>query len=157
MLQYNLIATNTAFCHKKNRLWTHKRPNGQKAQLDYILIRRKWFNSVKNSRSYNSFESINSDHRIVSCHCMISYRESKRPHENPMTKIDWKAASRDRQIANFYDVSVSNKFNALMDIEEDISISNKYDRLVEVNKAAAVEILPKKTKKSNDFQSKRIT
>ena len=71
-----------------------------------------------------------------------------------MTKIDWKVVSRDRELANRY-TAVSNKFNALTYIEEDISVSNKYDRLVEANKAAAIEILPKKTKKSNDFQNRQ--
>ena len=31
-------------------------PNGEKAQLDYILGRKKWRNSFKNCQSYNSFQ-----------------------------------------------------------------------------------------------------
>ncbi|XP_066913167.1 craniofacial development protein 2-like [Clytia hemisphaerica] len=33
MLQYNLIATNTALCYRKNRLWTHKKRMAKKRNL----------------------------------------------------------------------------------------------------------------------------
>ena len=95
MEQHSLVATNTRFQNPKNRLWNHRRPNGQRVQLDYILVRKKWINSIKNSRAYCSFEGIQSDHRIVSCRCQISYRKSKSPAKDPMKSIDWKSVVRD--------------------------------------------------------------
>ena len=74
MVQHELIALNTRFRKSKNKLWRFIYPNGEKAQLDYILGRKKWRNSFDNCQSYNSFYTINSDHRIVSYKVNISYR-----------------------------------------------------------------------------------
>ena len=41
MEQHNLIATNTWFQNRINRLRTHRRPGGQLIQLDFILARKK--------------------------------------------------------------------------------------------------------------------
>ena len=59
-------------------LWTFEYPNGGKAQLDYVLIRRKWQNSVKEFRPYSSFSSVGSDHRIVTADVKLSLRVSKK-------------------------------------------------------------------------------
>ena len=64
--EYNLFCSNCSFMKPKSRLWTFEYPNGARAQLDYIFFRKKWRNSIKDSRSYSSFSSIGSDHRIVS-------------------------------------------------------------------------------------------
>lgn len=63
MEQSNLIAANTWFQNRPNRLWTHRSPRGYLSQLDYILVRRKWQNSTKNYRAYTSFTSVGSDHK----------------------------------------------------------------------------------------------
>lgn len=68
----------------------HRYPNGHLAQLDYVLVRKNWQNSVKNCRAYTSFKSVKSDHKIVSCRCQISYRQSKPPVTDPMKRTDWK-------------------------------------------------------------------
>ena len=36
----------------KGQLWKHKSPNGNKIQIDYIMINRKWKNSSKKCRDY---------------------------------------------------------------------------------------------------------
>ena len=74
MVQHELIALNTRFRKSKKKLWRFIYPNGEKAQLDYILGRKKWRNSFKNCQSYNYFYTIDSDHRIVSYKVNISYR-----------------------------------------------------------------------------------
>lgn len=51
MEQSNLIAANTWFQNRPNRLWTHRSPRGYLSQLDYILVRRRWQNSTKNCRA----------------------------------------------------------------------------------------------------------
>ena len=73
MVQHGLIALNTRFRKSKRKLRTFMYPNGEKAQIDYILSRKKWRNSFKNCQSYNSFDTIGSDHRIVSCKVNINY------------------------------------------------------------------------------------
>jgi len=73
----NMTPVQTLFQQPKSNLWTHKRPNGDLEQLDHILINRKWVNSVKNCRAYNSVE-INSDHRILSAHIKLSLQSHKK-------------------------------------------------------------------------------
>ena len=46
--------------------------NDFKSQIDFIIINKKWKNSVKNCRAYNSFNSIASDHRIITADIQLS-------------------------------------------------------------------------------------
>ena len=153
MEQHNLVATNTRFQNRINRLWTHRRPNGQLAQLDFILARKKWINSIKNSRAYSSFEGVSSDHRIVSCKCQISYRKCKTPIKDPMKKIDWKKVASDSTLSEQLTVSVFNRFSSLRDELQDSNISTTYDNLVAANEEIALKILPKKSKQIQDIAS----
>ena len=74
----NLVITNTTFQKKASKLWTCELPSGYRAQLDYILVQRKWKNSVLNAQAYNSFASIGSDHRIVTATIRLSLRANSR-------------------------------------------------------------------------------
>ena len=52
----DLHITNTLFKKKKSRQWTFiSDMNGAKSQIDYILVNKKWKNSVHNTEAYNSF------------------------------------------------------------------------------------------------------
>ena len=56
LTEFGLLATNTMFQKKKGKLWTFKdRASDALRQLDYILVRKKWRNSVHNAEAYNSF------------------------------------------------------------------------------------------------------
>ena len=48
-----------------NHLWTFQYPNGDKAQIDYIIFRKKWRNSLHGPTSYSSFSSVSFDNHIV--------------------------------------------------------------------------------------------
>ena len=159
MEEHNLLATNTRFQHRKGRLWTHKRPNGQLAQIDYILVRKKWINSIKNSRAYRCFEGIGSDHRIVSCKCQISYRKCKNQPKDPMKCIDWRQVNQNNQMKDQYTIAVYNKFCTLCDeLDDNSNTSEVYDRLIDANKEIALQTLPKKTKKvSNVSTNENVT
>ena len=50
-MEKNFIITNTQFQKRKGKLWTYTSPGGNQYQLDYILVRRKWRNSVKNAEA----------------------------------------------------------------------------------------------------------
>ena len=52
MKEFNLFSSNPSFMKPKGQLWTFEYPNGGRAQLDYLIFRKKWRNSVKDSRSY---------------------------------------------------------------------------------------------------------
>ena len=76
----NLMISTSALEKKKGKLWTYiSDMNGSKSQVDYILINRKWKNSIKNYEAYSSFSSIGSDHRKVSANVKISFRVKKKP------------------------------------------------------------------------------
>ena len=62
----NLLCLGTHFQKSKTKLWTHRNPRGFLAQLDYIFVNRKWKNSALDCQAYNTFEGVDSDHRIVS-------------------------------------------------------------------------------------------
>ena len=51
--------------------------SGRKTQVDYIMVNRKWKNSVHNYQSYNTFSSLGSDHRVVTMKMKLSFRQSK--------------------------------------------------------------------------------
>ena len=78
MLEYDLLAANTEFQKRKGKLWTF-RDNASNScrQLDYILVRKKWRNSVNNAEAYNSFNTARSDHRVVMAIVRLSLRVPK--------------------------------------------------------------------------------
>ena len=75
LTENNLMATNTCFQKRLGKRWTFlDRASLAKRQLDYILVRQKWRNSVLNAEAYNGFESLGSDHRVVSMKVRLSLR-----------------------------------------------------------------------------------
>ena len=68
------------------------------AELDYILAKKKWRNSITDSCAYNTFDSIGSGHRIVTCKSQISYRKNKPPEKGPTNLIDWKTTALDNDL-----------------------------------------------------------
>ena len=72
----------------KGQLWTFEYPSGERAQIDYLIFRKKWRNSVRDSRSYSTFSSVGSDHRVVSATVKLSLRASKRAEPHPVKTID---------------------------------------------------------------------
>ena len=143
--EYNLSATNTTFMNKSNRLWTFQYPNGSKAQLDYILIRKKWVNSVQSSRVYSSFNSVLSDHRIVSARIQLSLRTAKRKAANPMSQIDWNLVHSSEELSEKFTVDVHNRFGNLC-VEGATPLEN-YQLLTTCVEEVAVNTLPKRVKR----------
>ena len=65
MIENRLACLNTNYQKREGKLWTYTYANNSKAQIDYVLINKKWENSAMNSEAYSSFEGVSSDHRIV--------------------------------------------------------------------------------------------
>lgn len=151
MEEFNLFCSNCSFMKSKNQLWTFEYPSGKRAQLDYILFRKKWRNSIKNSRSYSSFSSIGSDHRIVSSTIKLSLRSSKRAIPHPMKTIDWKKVALDKDLSHQFSVAVNNKFQALYPdiVLEQSNLDESYSHLSKITEEIATELLPKKTKRTS--------
>ena len=65
---------------KKKKLLTNTNPNKSKAQLDYIIINKKWINSTLNCKAYSFIEEVSSNNRIISAnifHTEIRNKELK--------------------------------------------------------------------------------
>ena len=61
-----LIVTNTQFQKKQGKLWTYiSDMSGVKSHIDFIMISKKWRNTVKNCEAYITFSSVGSNHRVV--------------------------------------------------------------------------------------------
>ena len=70
-LENRLTCLNTKISEKKGELWTYT-----KAQIDYILINKKWNYSALNCVAYSSFEGVYSDHCIVTAKIRLSLRRN---------------------------------------------------------------------------------
>ena len=111
LCEKELLAANTLFDKRRGKRWTFKdRFTGMLRQLDYILVRRKWRNSILNSEAYNTFCSVSSDHRVVSAKIRLSLRTQKRPKRN---FYDWEEFSRRPDLQEKYSVLIRNKFRPL--------------------------------------------
>ena len=54
LIENGLLCINTRFQKRREKLWTDTYPNGDRAQLHYIMINKKWINSVQNCKAYHS-------------------------------------------------------------------------------------------------------
>ena len=134
-----LAITNTLFRKKPGKLWTYiSDMSGSKTQVDFIMVNKKWKNSVKNCEAYSSFSSIGSDHRVVTAKLKLSLRTCKTP---PKQLYDWNAI-RNPTINNSFTIAVRNKYSVLSTINE--SATDNYDHFIQSFNESAEEHIPKK-------------
>ena len=152
----SLICLNTRYQKRKGKLWTFTHPNGAKAQLDYLLINKKWINSVINCEAYNTFQGVYSDHRIVSLKIRLSLRANKKQALN-RTLYDWSTLS-DPNICNHYSIVVKNRFSALQADDENPTANSTYENFVTTHHEAAAECIPvkPKIKRRVPWESKQV-
>ena len=135
----SLILSNTKFQKRKNKRWTYISPRGDKCQLDYILVRKKWKNSIHNTEAYNTFASVGSDHRIVTTRIRLSLRSSgKSPPKR--VKLDWKKLREETALQEQYSIKVQNRFQALASDEQ--TGTERYESFIQANRETANELLP---------------
>ena len=85
---------------KEGKLWTYTYANNTNAQIDYVLINKKWKNSAMNGEAYSSFEGVSTDHRIVPAKIQLSLRKNTK--RTATTKhYDW-ALLNNRDIRDKY-------------------------------------------------------
>ena len=75
------------------------------------MINKKWKNSSKNFRAFCSFESVASDHRIVTAYFKLSLRSNKRKTNKPANP-DWTSLNKP-DIQNRFANEIRNKFDLL--------------------------------------------
>ena len=138
-LENGLTCLNTKFQERKGKLWTY--PNNAKAQIDYILINKKWNYSALNCEAYSSFEGVSSDHWIVTAKIRLSLRRNT---ARTTTAVHYDLSLlNNRDIRDKYTLTRGNKFDALQEISETPTPNDKYENFVNAHLEVAAEcILP---------------
>ena len=67
-----LPCLNTKFKKRRGKLLTNTYANKDKAQLDYILMNKKWIYIAFNSEVYSTFKGVSPNHRIVTAKIQLS-------------------------------------------------------------------------------------
>ena len=108
MIENRLARLNTNYQKREGKLWTYTYANNTKAQIDYVLINKKWKNSAMNCEAYSSFEGVSTDHRIVTAKIRLSLRKNAK--RTATTKhYDW-ALLNNRDIRDKYVLELRNRF-----------------------------------------------
>ena len=142
MLEGNLEATNHRFQKPRSKMWTHLSDGTlSKSQIDYILVRKKWRNSVKNTVVSNSFNSLGSDHRLVLSFIKLSLRKCQSAPR--IVRYDYDPIKRSEELQSMYSVEVRNRFSLLLeeDQEENYNPTAHYEKLVDSIHAANKKLL----------------
>ena len=85
MIENRLACLNTNYQKREGKLWTYTYANNTKAQIDYVLINKKWKNSAMNGEAYSSFEGVSTDHRIITAKIRLSQRKTPNEQRPPNT------------------------------------------------------------------------
>ena len=86
LADYNLVAANTIFQHKRRHLETWVSPGGRyRSQIDYILVPQRWRASLVDARSYWGTD-LKSDHALVVCKFKLKLRSV--PKIRPEKRFD---------------------------------------------------------------------
>ena len=104
---FNLVVSNTKFRKPHRKLWTFQYSNSTKAQLDYILVRKKWANSVQNVEAYNTFETVGSDHRVITAKVKLRLRAPKKK-TNTTRALHFKALCSDKDLQPVFEIKKNN-------------------------------------------------
>ena len=73
MIENRLACLNTNYQKREGKQYY---ANNTKAQIDYVLMNKKWKNSPMNCEAYSSFEGVSTDHRIVTEKIRLSRRKN---------------------------------------------------------------------------------
>src|SRR6476619_503267 len=84
----NLVITNTWFEQEKRRRYTWKSPGDlRRYQIDYILVRQRYRNSVKSSWSYPGAD-VDSDHKLLALRLKLKLKKIPRRRQQKKWKLD---------------------------------------------------------------------
>ena len=154
----NMACVQTFFEHPRARIWTHRRPNGDLEQLDHILINRKWWNSIRNCRAYDTVE-VNSDHRILVARVTTSLQHHQKP--KLPCKRNWSVLKDEEASTQFNDsfkVKYAGLLNTLGATNEPTqhNVQTKYNAYVQAISDSA-KVLPTLPRKHHDNPVSRVT
>ena len=113
----NLMFANTWFKEHKRRLWTWKSPDGStKNQIDYVLTRKRFRNSIKRCKSYPGADC-NSDHNLILTKYTIKLKKVQTPKVEP--KPDISKLRTDSSIRTNFAIEMRNRFQVVEDMDVD--------------------------------------
>ena len=140
-----MLCINTPFQKRRGNLWTHTYPNGYRAQLDYMMINKKWINSVQNCKARYSLEGISIDHRIVSLRIKLSLQANKKK-SNTKIANNWEHLINNEDLQNRFSTSLRNRYNILQHEDTKESANSAYQNFVKAHKETAEMLIPQKEK-----------
>ena len=144
MIENRLACLNTNYQKREGKLWTYTYANNTKAQIDYVLINKKWKNSALNCEAYSSFESVSTDHRIVTAKIRLSLRKNDK--RTATTKhYDW-ALLYNKDVRDKYVLELRNRFETLQEKTEKSTPNDEYENFVNAHLEAAAKYIPTKIK-----------
>ena len=149
--QHNLIISNTRFQKPKHKLWTWRSPRKTVSQIDYILFRKRWRNSVVDCQAYSTSDPIGSDHRMVTAKTGLSLRTTKSLKRN---NLNWSAISTNQALAENIENQIYTKW-AVQDINSESSYTKFVNICITVGKALLPEF-PKSDRKSQLSNNQQI-
>ena len=144
MIENRLACLNTNYQKREGKLWTYTYANNTKAQINYVLINKKWKNSAMNCEAYSSFEGVSTNHRIVTAKIRLSLRKNTK--QTATTKrYDW-ALLNNRDIRDKYVLELRNRFETLQEKTEKSTPNDEYENFVNAHLEAAAKCIPTKLK-----------
>ena len=144
MIENRLAYLNTNYQKREGKLWTYTYADNTKAQIDYVLINKKWKNSAMNCEAYSSFEGVSTDHRIVTAKLQLSLRKNAK--RTATTKhYDW-ALLNNRDIRDKYVLELRNRYETLRERTEKSTPNDEYENFVNAHLEAAAKCIPTKLK-----------
>jgi len=135
----NMVITNTLFEHHPRHLYTWTSPDRKTCnQIDYIIFSQKWKSSLKSVRTRPGADC-NSDHQLLTAD--IRFRLKKMARPPPPMRREYKS------LDNQYTVIVENKFETLLQCEEDKTPEGLWNEGKEIFIITAKEKISQKKKK----------
>ena len=112
----NFIISNTLFNHHKRRRYTWKMPGDQaRYQLDYVLVKQRYRNGVKNCRAYPGLD-VYSDHNPVIMSMKIQLKKIKKQ----VAKRKWNLEAIDSEKGQDFINEVETKIESCYENSEDL-------------------------------------
>ena len=144
MIENRLTCLNTNYQKRKGKLWTYTYANNTKAQIDYVLINKKWKNSAMNCEAYSSFEGVSTDHRIVTAKIRLSLRKNAK--RTSTTKHYDRALLNNSDIRDKYVLELRNRYETLQERTEKSTPNDDYENFVNAHLEAAAKCISTKLK-----------
>ena len=142
MMENRLTCLNTNYQKREGKLWTYTYANNSKAQIDYVLLNKKWKNSAMNCEAYSSFKGVSSDHRIVTAKIRLSlWRNTTR---TVTTKHYDLVLLNNRDIRDKYVLELRNRFETLPEKTEKGTPNDEYENFVNTHLETAEKCIPTK-------------